>query len=313
MDLSPAPDQSAIKHALESVLAKECPPDRVRRSESTGFDAALWDTLVDVGVVDLTDADCRTLCSALEVVGRFLAPCPVAEVLTARRLLSDEDLGSDIVTLAPRPASDGRWPLVPAGSLARWVVGVSGGELVLSGPVDDLPPPEPNLGSMPLADRAVVNPRVLGDASLLDLSEWRLLNAAALLGLGRRALELAVEYVKVRHQFGVPIGSFQAVAHALADAATALDGLDLLVAEAAWATDENSPRAAALSTMALVFAAETVQSATATALHVHGGYGFTMEYDVQLYFRRAKAWALVAGDPAAELRVLADQMYGRVG
>jgi alkylation response protein AidB-like acyl-CoA dehydrogenase len=106
-----------------------------------------------------------------------------------------------------------------------------------------------------------------------------------------------VAYVKERRQFGVPIGAFQAVGHRLADAATALDGARLLVYEAAGAVDEGWARAATLADMAFGFAAETAQRVAAESLHFHGGYGFMVEYDIQLYFSRAKAWALVGGDP----------------
>jgi alkylation response protein AidB-like acyl-CoA dehydrogenase len=62
--------------------------------------------------------------------------------------------------------------------------------------------------------------------------------------------------------------------------------------------------------MAFVFAAETAYQASQHSLHVHGGYGFTEEYDIQLYYRRAKAWAVAFADPQRELLVLADRRFG---
>ena len=116
------------------------------------------------------------------------------------------------------------------------------------------------------------------------VDEWRVLTAGALVGLAGAALELGVEYAKQRQQFGVPIGSFQAIAHRLADVATAVDGAQLLVREAAWAADEGEPDAdGARADGVPVRGAETAQRTTAAALHVHGGYGFTLEYDIQLY------------------------------
>ena len=144
------------------------------------------------------------------------------------------------------------------------------------------------------------------------VDEWRVLTAGALVGLAGAALELGVEYAKQRHQFGVPIGSFQALAHGLADAATAVDGARLLVREAAWAADEGESGATALARMAFLFAARSAQQATAVALHVHGGYGFTLEYDIQLYHRRAKAWPLLLGDPRRGALHLADALFGPV-
>jgi alkylation response protein AidB-like acyl-CoA dehydrogenase len=138
------------------------------------------------------------------------------------------------------------------------------------------------------------------------------LTAGALVGLAGAALELGVEYAKQRQQFGVPIGSFQALAHRLADVATAVEGAQLLVREAAWAVDEDEPDAIALARMAFLFAARAAQDTSATALHVHGGYGFTLEYDVQLYLRRAKAWPLALGDPRRGALHLADALFGPV-
>jgi alkylation response protein AidB-like acyl-CoA dehydrogenase len=131
-----------------------------------------------------------------------------------------------------------------------------------------------------------------------------------LCGAGRRALDIGVTYTTERHQFGVPIGSFQSVAHRLADAATAIDGAQLLAREAAWAADELPDDLAVLSSMAFAFAAETAEQVADAALHFHGGYGFMLEYDIQLYFRRIKAWALLAGDRHAELGRLADALWG---
>ncbi len=131
------------------------------------------------------------------------------------------------------------------------------------------------------------------------VDEWRVLTAGALVGLAGAALELGVEYAKQRQQFGVPIGSFQALAHRLADVATAVEGAQLLAREAAWAADEGEADATSLARMAFLFAARAAQDTSAAALHVHGGYGFTLEYDVQLYLRRAKAWPLALGDPRA--------------
>jgi alkylation response protein AidB-like acyl-CoA dehydrogenase len=62
--------------------------------------------------------------------------------------------------------------------------------------------------------------------------------------------------------------------------------------------------------MAFAFAAETAEQVADAALHFHGGYGFMLEYDIQLYFRRVKAWALLDGDGQAELGRLADALWG---
>jgi alkylation response protein AidB-like acyl-CoA dehydrogenase len=123
---------------------------------------------------------------------------------------------------------------------------------------------------------------------------------------------VGTEYAKSRHQFGVPIGSFQSIARDLADVATAVDGARLLAREAAWAASESPDELPALAGMAFLFAARTAQRTASVALHVHGGYGFMLEYDIQLYYRRAKAWPLVLGDPRRVVRQLADALFGPV-
>jgi alkylation response protein AidB-like acyl-CoA dehydrogenase len=90
----------------------------------------------------------------------------------------------------------------------------------------------------------------------------------------------------------------------------ATDGAPLLVWKACWARDNADPRAAALSAMAFVFAGETAYAAAQHSLHIHGGYGFMAEYDIQLFYRRAKAWVTTFADPGRELHVVADRLFG---
>ncbi len=111
--------------------------------------------------------------------------------------------------------------------------------------------------------------------------------AAQAIGGARAALELTTQYAKDREQFDKPLGAFQAIAHYLADASTAVEGGEILVHEAAWAL-ANGRSVAELAPMAKLFAGGTFRDVTAMAQQVFGGVGFTLEYDVQLYFRRAK-------------------------
>ena len=114
-----------------------------------------------------------------------------------------------------------------------------------------------------------------------------ILLAAQALGGAERALEITVQYAKDRVQFDKPLGAFQAIAHYLSDAATAIDGGKTLVYEAAWARAVGRP-VDRLAPMAKLFACQTFRDTTAMAQQVWGGVGFTIEYDIQLYFRRAK-------------------------
>ncbi|HVH07647.1 MAG TPA: acyl-CoA dehydrogenase family protein [Myxococcota bacterium] len=111
--------------------------------------------------------------------------------------------------------------------------------------------------------------------------------AAYAMGGAERALEITVQYAKDRKQFDKPLGAFQAISHYLADAATAIDGGKTLVYEAAWARATGRPMER-LAPMAKLFACQTWRDTTAMCQQVWGGVGFTIEYDIQLYFRRAK-------------------------
>jgi alkylation response protein AidB-like acyl-CoA dehydrogenase len=121
--------------------------------------------------------------------------------------------------------------------------------------------------------------RVMHDAIVLV--------AAQAMGGAERALEITVEYAKVRKQFDKPLGAFQAISHYLADAATLVEGGKTLVYEAAWARSVGR-ELSRLAPMAKLFACQTYRDVTATCQQVWGGVGFSVEYDIQLYFRRAK-------------------------
>jgi len=120
--------------------------------------------------------------------------------------------------------------------------------------------------------------------------------AAQAIGGAQQALDLTVEYAKERVQFGKPLGAFQAIAHYLADATTAVGGGRTLVYEAAWARAAGKP-AEKLAAMAKLFACDTYRDVTAMCQQVWGGVGFTLEYDIQLYFRRAKQLQITWWDP----------------
>ena len=111
--------------------------------------------------------------------------------------------------------------------------------------------------------------------------------AAYAMGGAQYALDITVQYAKDRHQFDKPLGAFQALAHYLADGKCTVDGGRALVWEAAWC--DQGRAADRLAPMAKLFACQTFRDVTAIAQQIFGGVGFTVEYDIQLYFRRAKA------------------------
>ncbi len=138
-----------------------------------------------------------------------------------------------------------------------------------------------------------------------------ILAAAQAVGGARHALEITVQYAKDRRQFDKPLGAFQALAHYMADAVTAVDGAETLLFEAAWARSEGRP-IERLAPMAKLFACKVFRDVTAMAQQVFGGVGFTVEYDIQLYFRRAKALQLSWWDDRYLEELVAADVLDRV-
>jgi alkylation response protein AidB-like acyl-CoA dehydrogenase len=124
------------------------------------------------------------------------------------------------------------------------------------------------------------------------------LNAADSLGAGERLLDMTVSYVKVREQFGRPIGSFQSVKHKVADMLTTLKGARAATYYAAMALDAGVADATVAASVAKAFTAEGVAALAGEALQTHGGIGFTWEHDLHLYLRRVKVNEMLYGAPA---------------
>lgn len=122
--------------------------------------------------------------------------------------------------------------------------------------------------------------------------------AAMLIGLSRRMLDITVLYALERHQFGVPIGSFQAIKHELADAALGVEFAEPLVLRAANSLANGDPDASVHVSMAKAKASAAANVAAGTSLQVHGGIGYTVECDLHLFMKRAWALAGRYGDAA---------------
>jgi alkylation response protein AidB-like acyl-CoA dehydrogenase len=115
--------------------------------------------------------------------------------------------------------------------------------------------------------------------------------AAQAAGGARAALDLAVQYANTREQFDKPLAGFQAISHYLADGVTRVDGAQAIAWEAAWERSQGHC-IERLAPMAKSFACQTFRDITATAQQIFGGNGFTVDFDVQLFFRRAKSLQL---------------------
>ena len=143
------------------------------------------------------------------------------------------------------------------------------------------------VGSQGDADRIVRRALAAGLAGL----------AVEQAGTARRAMEMSVEYAKVREQFGRPIGSFQAIKHKCADMLLEVESATSVAYAAGQAIDDDSEEAVMLASMAKAYCSEALSHVAAENIQVHGGIGFTWEHPAHLYFRRAKSTEMLLGNP----------------
>lgn len=137
--------------------------------------------------------------------------------------------------------------------------------------------------------------------------EGRVHTAARAVGLARAALEDSLAYATEREQFGQPIGEFQAIRFKLADMATQVEAaraLSLLVADAV----DHGERADAQAAMAKLFATEIAESVTSEGMQIHGGYGYTTEFDVERHWRDARLTKIFEGTNEIQKRIIADRL-----
>jgi alkylation response protein AidB-like acyl-CoA dehydrogenase len=151
-----------------------------------------------------------------------------------------------------------------------------------------------------------------------DLAHWSALGlaltSADLVGLMRGVLDITVAYAAERKQYGVPVGSFQAVQHLLAEAHTLLEGSHSVALHASWAVDNLPPvEARAAGRVAKAYCTRAARTVGETAIQVHGGIGNTWECIVHLYVRRALLSSQWFGDDGEQLRQLQRERLGVAG
>lgn len=164
-----------------------------------------------------------------------------------------------------------------------------------------------------LDDVRVSDEQRLGEVDRGFLDTMRILDggrvsiAAMALGLGRGALDMAVRYAKDRAAFGRPIAEFQSIQFLLADAKTDLDAAALLTHRAAWLAD-NGRRYSEEASMAKLFASEVATRVCNDALQVHGGYGYTREFDIERHLRDVKLCEIGEGTSQIQRMVIAKHL-----
>jgi acyl-CoA dehydrogenase-like protein len=321
MDFAPADEEKALAEALSGILGRACSPQRLRAWEAdrVSFDDDLLAAVAQGGFLEagLPFGDCPSfaaLAQLEEVAGRFLAPPLLSwQSAWAAFALGDHPLAKRIAAgEIVAPAIPGRMNVrLEGGTLS----GEAAGVLFLDKAttlVVPLPPPSERRGDGPqelavlpkqAAQGTLVATQSLvpqwrvtfdqADAELVPcaagaLDRLRACLAAWSTGAGDRALELASAYAREREQFGHPIGSYQSVQNRLVDAAIQIEQARMLVYRAASLIDAADPAASDIAILARQHAGKAFVQASRAALQTFGGYGFTVDFDAQLYFRRAK-------------------------
>ena len=149
--------------------------------------------------------------------------------------------------------------------------------------------------------------REAAEVALAALMHTRLLEAASCVGCAQQVVEDATRYASERQQFGQPIGKFQAISHLLVDLQVEVDAARTLMYRAAWTTDAGGdflPQTA----LAHLAASEGLLRVTADAMRVYGGYGLTMEFDIQRHFRDARLFVVGDGASRSQRDLIAESM-----
>ncbi|MGC9378819.1 acyl-CoA dehydrogenase family protein [Streptomyces sp. MH13] len=329
-------EQREFARSLDGLLTS-CDTPAAIRSWAAGEHApgrAVWGRLAGAGVFALAVPERYDgfgflpleLTVAFTELGRHAVPGPLVETVAAAALLDRLNGPGGLNGQGDARAADAHLPGIAAGKtvaslrltglgpyaldadVADAVFVVDGDVLRVAGtagPVQPSADPGRRLfrvsGGTVLAEGPAVTAAAAHAADVAALA-----TAAQALGVGRALLTRTVEYVKQRTQFGVAVGSFQAVKHRLADTLVALEFAEPLVHGAALALAAGSARAGREIAAAKVTAGEAAHRAARTALQLHGAVGYTDELDLSLWIRKTRPLRDAWGTPAAcRARVLA--------
>lgn len=323
-------DQRAITEAAREMLVESCTPADLRRLLASGeaIDAGRWQTIVDMGLLGIMAPEDRgglglgliDLVGIAEAAGYVALPEPLVE------------LAGVVVPLLAELEDDKSWL---ARALDGAIVGLHGfdaGPFIIDADIADglllnapgglhlIDPLSAKLVRQPSFDpfrRLITVDWKPTEVTLIDrydatlasnirlfeaMHRGQVLAAAQLIGLGQRCIDMAVAYAKDRHQFGKPIGSYQAVKHLLATAQVKIEFARPVVHAAAFAPTGDPmgseiPRVA----HAKLAAAEAADLAARTAVQVFGAMGMTNEADVHFFLKRVLALKTVHGTPAQHM------------
>ena len=297
MRFAPTTDQLALAAAVRELLADACPPEVLRAAWTSSAPRGLWTRLAALGLLDASGLglDEVDLVGVFVEVGRAAVPLPVAETVAVLVPLLAEVEHPAVAALASGELIG--TAQLSGGSILPW--GLCSDVALVRGRLIDLTevalePVTTIDGSRFTASTPAGGFVVTEDPAVLERAWLRgaLAAAAQLVGLAHRQLDLTVAYVRERRQFGVPVGSQQAVKHPLANALVELRFTLPVVQRAAVSLAVGSPDARAHVAAAKAMASRMAGQVARAAIQAHGAIGYTVEYDLHLYVKRS--WALAA-------------------
>lgn len=330
-------DQMMFRDSVRPMLEKQCTPEAVRAlwEEETGRSSERWAALAGLGLLGVLIPEEHgglgmnelDLVLPLEETGRVALPEPIVETAAVAAPLIAECGNADLAARWLPAIAGGQAVVTVAPALNPVVSGAHIADLVLIERGGDIIAAEKDalrIERQPCSDfsRRLYTVEVEGDAMTVASGDdaQRLMASAAdraalaiaaqQLGITARLVELAVAYAKDRHQFGKPIGSFQAIKHHLASVAVKLEFARPAVYRAAHSLATAAATRSVDVSQAKAAADDAACLAAKTALQVHGAIGYTWEVDLHLWMKRA--WALEAswGSRLFHRRRIADAILG---
>ena len=291
MDFTMTDEQVLLRDTARALLTKQCPPSLVRAhiDDPTAADP-LWKHLSEW--VELASGPLVDLCLFLEECGSVLAPGPFVATVLAHQLTPLT--GTATVAMA---GPDGHWvpnaettkTFVLEADLVDNIVFVSSSGVEIAHPESVT-----RVGSVDSTRRIfevdVASGRGVDARDATDWLERAYVSAAAeLVGTARWLLHTTIDYAKQRVQFDVPIGSFQAIQHKLANMSLAVERAVSATYYAAMAIDADDPDRHRAAHVAKAAAGRAATLCAKDGIQIHGGIGYTWEHDLHLYIRRAYA------------------------
>jgi alkylation response protein AidB-like acyl-CoA dehydrogenase len=337
MEFADTAEQAELRGVVRAFASRYATPEQVRTATASpvGYDRQIWERLsTELGLCALAvpeqhggaGAGPREVAVAVEELGRVLLPAPylssAVAVLALTRAAADGDgaaaerylpgladgsvvgaLALDADVTAADGAVTGTARNVVDGAAAGLLLVRCGDRLLAVAAADARVTPLDTLDQT--RRQAVADfdhaPALAAGSAAYPIALHRVLLAAECVAAAEHCLDATVDYLKMRRQFGRPIGSFQVLQHRAADLAVAVTGARATAQAAVWTAAADPAGLAALAPLAALHCSRTFLQVAAEMIQLHGGIGFTWEHEAHRYFKRAKSTQLLLG-PVSALR-----------